>query len=64
MRRWRCWVSMTMLSVKVPKKSRRAVRSEGRGRMSTLWEISSWPPPLSGSSRSEQRAKLTLLSYS
>jgi len=61
-RRLRCAVSIRTLSVWVPKKSRRTVRSVGRGRISTLWEISCWPSPVRGSSRSEQRAKLTGLS--
>ena len=47
---------------KAPKKSRREVRSAVLGRMSTLCEISCWPPPLIGSSLSEQRAKLTGMS--
>ncbi|MGY4508249.1 hypothetical protein ACVIN2_001703 [Bradyrhizobium sp. USDA 3650] len=64
MRRVRCAASITTLSVRVPKKSRRTLRSAGRGRISTLCEISSWPWPLLGSSRSVQRAKLTGLSYS
>jgi hypothetical protein len=51
-----------MLSVWVPKKSRRMVRSAGRGLMSTVCEISCCPSPLRGSSRSEHRAKLTGLS--
>ncbi len=62
MRRLRCAVSIRTLSVSVPKKSRRAVRSAGLGRISTEWETSSCPSPLSGSSRSEQRAKLTWVS--
>ena len=41
---------------------RREVRSAGFGRISTLWDISSCPSPLFGSSRSEQRANLTGLS--
>jgi len=61
-RRWRCGASITMLSVWVPKKSRRTVRSAGRGLISTLCETSCWPSPLRGSSRSEHRAKLTELS--
>jgi len=64
MRKLRCAASITTLSVSVPKKSRRTLRSEGRGRISTWCEISFWPPPLLGSSRSVQRAKLTGLSYS
>ncbi|MCP1739533.1 hypothetical protein ACVMHY_006955 [Bradyrhizobium barranii subsp. barranii] len=64
MRKFRCAASITTLSVSVPKKSRRTWRSDGRGRISTLCEISSWPLPLFGSSRSVQRAKLTGLSYS
>jgi hypothetical protein len=62
MRRLRCAVSIRTLSVWVPKKSRLTVRSAGRGRISTLWETSCCPSPLLGSSRSEQRAKLTGLS--
>ncbi len=62
MRKFRCDASITTLSVKVPKKSRREVRSAGRGRISTLCETSSCPSPLRGSSRSVQRAKLTGLS--
>jgi hypothetical protein len=61
-RKLRCAVSIRTLSVWVPKKSRRTVRSAGRGRISTLWETSCWPSPVRGSSRSEQRAKLTGLS--
>ena len=61
-RKLRCAVSIRMLSVWVPKKSRRTVRSAGRGRISTVWEISCCPSPLRGSSRSEHRAKLTGLS--
>jgi len=57
-----CGASITTLSVKVPKKSRREVRSAGRGRISTLWEISCCPSPLLGSSHKVQRAKLTGLS--
>ena len=34
----------------------------GRGRISTVWESNCCPSPLIGSSRSEQRAKLTGLS--
>ena len=62
MRRLRCAVSIEMFSVSVPKKSRRAVRSAGFGRISTLCEISCCPSPFLGSSRSEHRAKLTGLS--
>ena len=62
MRRLRCAVSIWMLSVWVPKKSRRTVRSAGRGLISTVWEINCCPSPLRGSSRSEHRAKLTELS--
>ncbi len=62
MRRVRCGVSIRMLSVWVPKKSCRMVRSAGRGLISTPCEINCWPPPLSGSSRSEHRAKETGLS--
>jgi len=40
----------------------RAVRSAGRGLMSTACDTSCWPSPLFGSSRSEHRAKLTGLS--
>ena len=61
-RRLRCGVSISTLSVWVPKKSRRTVRSAGRGRISTVCETNCWPPPLFGSSRSEHRAKLTGLS--
>jgi hypothetical protein len=46
----------------VPKKSRLTVRSAGFGLISTECETSCWPSPLRGSSRSEQRAKLTGLS--
>ena len=38
------------------------LRSAGRGRISTAWESNCCPSPLMGSSRSEQRAKLTGLS--
>jgi hypothetical protein len=62
MRKLRCEVSIRMLSVWVPKKSCLTVRSAGRGLMSTVCEASSCPSPLRGSSRSEQRAKLTGLS--
>ena len=61
-RRLRCAVSISTLSVWVPKKSRRTVRSAGFGLISTECETSCWPSPLRGSSRSEQRAKLTGLS--
>jgi hypothetical protein len=61
-RKLRCAVSISTLSVWVPKKSRLAVRSAGRGLISTVWETSCWPSPDLGSSRSEQRAKLTELS--
>ena len=61
-RKLRCAVSIRMLSVWVPKKSHRVVRSAGRGLMSTLCEINSWPSPSLGCSRSEHRAKLTGLS--
>ena len=54
----RCAVSIRTLSVWVPRKSRRTVRSAGRGLISTLCETSCCPSPLLGSSRSEQRAKL------
>jgi hypothetical protein len=62
MRKCRCAVSITTLSVSVPKKSRLAVRWDGRGLMSTVCEINCCPSPVLGSSRSEQRAKLTALS--
>jgi len=62
MRKVRCGVSIDTLSMRIPKKSERTVRSAGRGRMSTACETSCWPSPLFGSSRSEQRAKLTGLS--
>ncbi|HJX21095.1 MAG TPA: hypothetical protein VJ454_08890, partial [Steroidobacteraceae bacterium] len=55
----RCAVSISTLSVWVPKKSRLAVRSAGFGLMSTECETSCCPSPLRGSSRSEHRAKLT-----
>ena len=45
-----------------PRPADRTVRSAGRGLMSTVCETNCWPPPLLGSSRSEQRAKLTGLS--
>ncbi len=61
-RKLRCAVSISTFSVWVLKKSCRMVRSTGRGLISTLCEISCWPSPLFGSSRSEQRAKLTALS--
>ncbi|MHC2327722.1 hypothetical protein ACVI3S_005742 [Bradyrhizobium diazoefficiens] len=41
MRKLRCAASITTLSVSVPKKSRRILRSDGRGRISTWCEISS-----------------------
>jgi hypothetical protein len=62
-RKFRWADSISMLSVWVPKKSRRTARSAGRGRISTVWEINCCPSPLRGSSRSEHRAKLTGLSY-
>jgi len=62
MRRLRCAVSISTLSVWVPKKSWRTVRSAGRGLMSTLCETNCCPSPFLGSSRSEHRAKLTELS--
>ena len=40
----------------------RVARLAGFGLISTLCETSFWPSPLVGSSRSEQRAKLTGLS--
>src|ERR1700722_7052962 len=61
-RRLRCGVSISTLSVWVPKKSCRTVRSAGRGRISTVCETNCCPLPLLGSSRSEHRAKLTGLS--
>jgi len=61
-RKLRCADSIRMLSVWVPKKSRRTARSAGRGRISTEWEINCCPSPDFGSSRSEHRAKLTGLS--
>jgi hypothetical protein len=44
-----------MLSVWVPKKSCRTVRSTGFGLISTVCEISCCPSPFLGSSRSEHR---------
>ena len=61
-RKLRCAASISTLSVWVPKKSCRTVRSAGRGRISTEWEINCCPSPDFGSSRSEHRAKLTGLS--
>ncbi|GLR86746.1 hypothetical protein GCM10007857_34570 [Bradyrhizobium iriomotense] len=61
-RKLRCGASIKILSVRVPKKSRRTLRLAGRGRISTLCEMSSCPSPLLGSRRSVQRAKLTGLS--
>src|ERR1700722_9922427 len=61
-RRLRCGISIRTLSVCVPKKSCRTVRPAGRGLISTVCETNCCPPPLLGSSRNEQRAKLTGLS--
>ena len=61
-RKVRCGVSIETVSMWIPKKSARMVRSAGFGRMSTVCDTSCWPSPLLGSSRSEQRAKLTGLS--